>query len=156
MENAMNHPKHRAVPAITLVVALLVPAAIFHAQAAEPAKPMALQNVMAKLGRDMQAVTGAISTEDWALVARLAPNIAHHPEPPLPERARILAWLGTDAGKFRSFDGQVHEAAAAMSEAAKQGDGKAVIARFAEVQRGCLACHQNFRKPFVEHFYGQR
>lgn len=152
----MNHPKHRAVPAITLALALLVPAAIFHSQASEPAKPMALQNVMAKLGRDMRAVTGAISTEDWALVARLAPGIAHHPEPPLSEKARILAWLGTDAGKFRGFDGQVHEAAAAMGEAAKQGDGQAVITRFAEVQRGCLACHQQFRKSFQEHFHDQR
>lgn len=152
----MNHVKRRAAHAITLVVALLVPAAIFHAQAAEPAKPMALRNVMAKLGRDMQTVTGAISTEDWALVARLAPNIAHHPEPPLPEKARILAWLGTDAGKFRGFDGQVHEAAASMGEAATRGDGQAVITQFAEVQQSCLACHQNFRKSFVEHFYGQR
>ncbi len=43
------------------------------------AAPMALRSAMAKLGRDMQAVAGGISTEDWTLVARLAPDIARHP-----------------------------------------------------------------------------
>ncbi len=154
----MNYPKHLSLSghAITLVAALLASAVILHAHAAEPAKPMALQSVMEKLGRDMQAVTGAISKEDWALVARLAPNIARHPEPPLSEKARILAWLGTDAGKFRGFDGQVHEAAVAMGEAAALGDGQAAITNFSKVQQGCLACHQGFRKSFQEHFYEKR
>lgn len=152
----MNYSKHLSGHAITLVVTLLASAAILHAHAAEPAKPMALQSVMEKLGRDMQAVTGAISREDWALVARLAPGIARHPEPPLSEKARILAWLGTDSGKFRGFDGQVHEAAVAMGEAATLGDGQAVITNFAKVQQSCLACHQGFRKSFQEHFYEKR
>lgn len=152
----MNHPKNLSAHAITLVVALLTSAAILHAQAAEPAKSMALQEVMEKLGHDMQAVTGAISREDWAQVAELAPKIARHPEPPLGEKMRILAWLGTDAGKFRGFDEQVHQAADAMSAAAKRGDGQAVIQAFAKVQQSCLACHQNFRKSFQEHFYEKR
>lgn len=111
---------------------------------------------MDQLGRDMQAVTGAISREDWTLVTRLAPDIARHPEPPLSEKMRIITWLGTDAGKFRGFDGEVHDAAIAMGEAATRGDGQAVIAAFAKLQQGCLACHQTFRKPFTEHFYGTR
>ncbi|CQR41793.1 conserved exported hypothetical protein [Thiomonas sp. CB3] len=155
-EYAMNNPKRFPVRAITLAAAVLAFGATFHAQAAEPAKPMALQNVMEKLERDMQAATGAISREDWALVARLAPNIAHHAEPPVAERLRIMAWLGKDAGKFRGFDEQVHEAAAAMGEAATRGDGPAVITEFSKVQQSCLACHQAFRKSFQEHFYGQR
>jgi cytochrome c556 len=32
----------------------------------------------------------------------------------------------------------------------------AVIAAFQSVQTGCYGCHQEFRKPFVEHFYGAR
>ena len=123
---------------------------------ADDAKPMALRGVMQQLGRDMQAVTGAISQEHWALVARLAPKIASHAEPPLSEKMRILAWLGTDAGKFRGFDEQVHQAADAMGAAAKRGDGQAVIQDFAKVQQSCLACHQNFRKSFQEHFYEKR
>jgi hypothetical protein len=85
---------------------------------------------MDKLGRDMQAITGAISKEEWAVVAELAPKIANHAEPPVAEKMRILAWLGTDAGKFRSHDGQTHESATAMGDAAKRGDGLAVISAF--------------------------
>lgn len=126
------------------------------AAAADEAKPMALRGVMQQLGRDMQAVTGAISQEDWARVARLAPQIARHAEPPLGEKMRILAWLGADAGRFRGFDEQVHQSAEAMGEAARRGDGQAVIESFAKVQQGCLACHQSFRKSFQEHFYEKR
>lgn len=140
----------------TLLIGWSSVAMIVHAQAATPAKPMALQGVMEKLGRDMQSVTGAISNEDWALVAQLAPQIASHAEPPLSEKMRILTWLGTDAGKFKGFDGQTHDAASAMGEAAVRGDGQEVIAVFAKVQQSCLGCHQRFRKPFLEHFYEGR
>ncbi|MDK6685416.1 cytochrome c, partial [Escherichia coli] len=55
-----------------------------------------------------------------------------------------------------NFDAQTHEAALAMKLAAASSDGKAVIQSFAHVQESCLGCHQAFRKPFVEHFYGAR
>lgn len=114
----MNSPKHLTAYATAMAVALLATAASLRAQATEPEKPMTLQGVMEKLGRDMQAVTGAISKEDWVVVAELAPKIAHHTEPPLSEKMRILTWLGTDAGKFRAFDEQTREAANAMGKAA--------------------------------------
>ena len=138
----------------TFFVVLATVGAVVHAQAAEPDKPMALRGVMEKLGQDMQAVTGAISTEDWAMVVELAPKIAHHAAPPLGEKMRILAWVGSDAGKFRGFDGQVKDAANAMGEAAMRSDGQAVISAFSEVQRSCLSCHQGFRESFTKHFYG--
>ncbi|MCC7463824.1 MAG: cytochrome c [Gammaproteobacteria bacterium] len=114
---------------------------------------MKLRGVMAKLGMDMQALTGAIAIEDWKRVAELAPQIASHAEPPPTEKGRIIGWLGADAVKFRGYDHEVHDAAHAMGEAAARGDGSAVIAQFSKVQQGCLACHQSFRKAFVEHFY---
>ena len=117
---------------------------------------MALRTIMERLGRDMQAVTGAISKEDWPLVAELAPRIAKHAEPSMSEKMRILAWLGADAGKFRGLDGQVHDAATAMGEAAQRNDGQAVIAAFSKTQQSCLACHQSYRRSFVEKFYGSR
>lgn len=146
-------------PLSMMAAALLVAASGMAESAqssAETQKPTALRGVMDKLGQNMQAVAGAISKEDWALAAELAPKIASHPEPPLTEKLRILSWLGADAGKFRGFDGQAHEAATAMGEAAKRNDGQAVIANFAKVQQSCLGCHQSFRKSFVEHFYGNR
>ena len=157
MENLVSHLlNHRQLLTIALSVALATAATGLGAQSAEAAKPMALRSVMEKLGRDMQAVTGAISKEEWTLVAELAPKIAKHAEPPLGEKMRILGWLGTDAGKFRGFDGQVHDAASSMGDAAKRGDGQAVIAAFSKTQQSCLACHQSFRQSFMKQFYESR
>ena len=91
MENLVSHLlNHRQLLTIALSVALATAATGLGAQSAEAAKPMALRSVMEKLGRDMQAVTGAISKEEWTLVAELAPKIAKHAEPPLGEKMRIL------------------------------------------------------------------
>lgn len=126
------------------------------AQTVQVEEPMGLRTIMEKLGHDMEAVTRAISTEDWLLITKLAPEIAHHTEPPMSEKAQILTWLGTDAGKFRSLDIQVQEAATEMGEAAKQADGQRVIEAFAKTQQSCLACHQSFRQPFIKRFYAER
>ncbi len=142
---------------ITAFSALLF-LSIFSSQAwadsATENQPLELRKIMQELGRNMQAITGAISKEEWGEIARLAPKVAAHPEPPFTEKVRILAYLGTDAAKFRSFDEKSHEAAHAMEQAALKGDGKSVIQSFARVQESCLGCHQGFRKKFVEHFYG--
>lgn len=122
---------------------------------AEP-KPLALRKIMQDLGKNMQAVTDAISREEWQQVEKIAPLIADHPQPPATEKVRILAFIGTDVGKFRGHDEKAHQAALGMMEAAGRQDGPAVIAAFAAVQNSCLGCHQNYRKPFVEHFYGKR
>ena len=105
----MKNSKRVSTPAAALCAALLTLTALPSARADEATKPMALQSVMKQLGQDMQAVTAAISKEDWARVAELAPKIANHEQPPVMEKMRILTWLGTDAGKFRGFDGQVHQ-----------------------------------------------
>ena len=109
---------------------------------------------MQQLGHDMQAVTGAIATEDWFSVAQLAEKITRHAEPPLSEKVRILAWLGSDANRFRGFDGQLKDAASTLADTAKSNEGRAIITAFSEVQHSCLACHQAFRKLFVKYFYG--
>lgn len=146
--------------AITLTVAACLFSGAFPGPAqagdATGAQPLALRKIMQELGSNMQATTGAISREDWAQVVQLAPSIAAHPAPPLTEKIRIFAYLGADAGRFRGFDAQTHEAALAMKQAAARSDGKAVIQSFARVQESCMGCHQAFRKPFVEHFYGAR
>ena len=119
-------------------------------------KPLALRKIMQELSNNMQTITAAVSREDWEEVATVAPLIADHPQPPLAEKTRIMSFLGADAGKFKSHDQKTHQAAAALRQAAERGDGQAVIASFATLQNTCLACHESFRKPFVEHFYGQR
>lgn len=157
MEKFVTTPlKPRSLITIALSLAVATAATGLAAEPVEAAKPMALRAVMEKLGDDMQAVTGAISKEDWTLVAELAPKIAKHAQPPLKEKMRILTWAGSDAGKFRGFDGQVQDAATAMGDAARRGDGQAVIGAFAKTQQSCLACHESFRQAFVEHFYRSR
>lgn len=43
-----------------------------------------------------------------------------------------------------------------MAHAAEEKNGEKVIAEFQKMQTSCLGCHQAFRKPFVEHFYGKQ
>ncbi len=157
----MTHRKHsHAFGTITLTVTACLLLWGFQLPAwagdATQVEPLALRKIMQELGRNMQAITGEISQEEWVQVVQLAPKVAAHPEPPLTEKMRILAYLGADATKFRNFDAQTHEAALAMKLAAASSDGKAVTQSFAHVQESCLGCHQAFRKPFVEHFYGAR
>lgn len=137
--------------ALTVLLSLLTITA--PAQADEP---LALQGVMKDLGKHMQTIAGAIAYEDWVQVANIAPLIAAHPQPPIAEKARIISFMGSDMGKFKSFDMQTHEAAHEMEHAAHEHNGVQVIAAFQKVQASCLACHQAFRKPFAEHFYGKQ
>ncbi len=137
---------------LTLGCALAAPALA----EAEAGKPLALRGIMQDLGRHMQTASLAIAREDWALVEKTAPLIAEHTQPPVLEKTRIMAFIGTGMGRFKGHDQKTHEAAKAMAQAAANKDGQAVIAAFKDIQIGCLGCHQEFRKPFVEHFYGAR
>lgn len=140
-----------------VTVAALLGAASWAAVAGAARAPdaSALRTIMRELGRDMQVVTDGIAREDWALVAKTAPRLAEHPQPPLAEKMRVLGFLGNDAGAFRQHDARTKQAARALGQAAQRRDGEAVIASFATLQRSCLACHQRFRQPFVEHFHAQ-
>ena len=145
--------KSQSLSVFVMAIVSLTSAATLYAETEKTIEPLVLQGVMQQLGRDMQAVTGAIATEDWSTVAELSPKIARHAQPPMMEKLRILSWLDSDAGKFRGFDGEVHDAATAMEKAAMRGEGQAVIKAFSEVQLSCLGCHQEFRAPFIKHFY---
>ena len=119
----MTHRKHsHAFGTITLTVTACLLLWGFQLPAwagdATQVEPLALRKIMQELGRNMQAITGAISQEEWVQIVQLAPKVAAHPEPPLTEKMRILAYLGADATKFRNFDAQTHEAALAMKLAA--------------------------------------
>jgi len=144
--------------AVALMMAL-VGGALLPAVAADTpdqAPPMALTAIMRDLGQDMQAVTAAIAREDWPNVARLAVRIGDHPQPPLAEKLRILAFVGKDTARFRDYDKHTHEAAQRLARAAQDKDGTATISAFADVQTACLACHQQFRQSFQAHFHGRQ
>lgn len=153
---SMSHmftPRRTAAVALMMLLGgTLLPAAA--TDTPEQAAPMALTGIMRDLSRDMQAVTDAIAREDWPKVATIAGRIADHPQPPLSEKLRILSFVGKDTSRFRSYDKQTHEAAQWLAKAAEREDGTGTITAFANVQTTCLACHQQFRKPFQEHFHG--
>ncbi len=125
--------------------------AVSHAQAAEP---LELQKVMKELGKNMQVITDGISREDWELVAKTAPMIAEHPQPPMSEKVRIMSFMGAKMSDFKAFDTKTHEAAHDLLHATHEKNGQKVIDAFQKVQSACLSCHQTFRAPFVAHFYG--
>ena len=126
------------------------------ASGAHAAEPLALQKVMKDLGKHMQTITDGISREDWELVEKTAPLIADHPQPPFSEKMRIMGFMGTNMSKFKAHDGETHEQAQAVGKAAKAKDGPGAILAFQKLQTGCYNCHSEFRKPFVEHFYGKK
>ncbi|QEA40567.1 cytochrome c [Pistricoccus aurantiacus] len=147
----MQHPHRFITLSVTVVSAVLI--AIIPAWAADDTEPLELRSIMQELGEEMQTITDGISREDWALVAETAPMIANHSQPSAIERMRILGFLGTDASTFRNHDKKIQQAALQLEKAAENQNGAEVIAAFATLQNRCLACHQDFRNPFMEHFY---
>ena len=119
----------------------------------DSSEPLALRKIMQDLGKNMQAITDGISREDWERVKKNASQVADHPQPPLLEKVRILSFVGSNISKFKGYDGKTHDAARELAEFAADEDGYGVTSAFQSLQNTCLACHQRFRKSFVEHFY---
>ena len=136
------------------VMAAAIIGFVFAAATAQAAEPLELQQVMKDLGKHMQTVTDSISREDWDTVAKIAPQIAEHPQPPLTEKLRIMKFMGAGMSRFKAFDGKTHEAAEEMAKSAREKNGQKVVDSFHKLQSACLGCHQEFRAPFVAHFYG--
>ena len=149
--------KAKQVAKLMLAAGLLLAAAgSAVAETADGPGEMALRKIMKDLGSNVQAVTDAISREDWQLIEKTAPLIADHPQPPVTEKLRIMAFIGTDMGKFKDYDEEVHKAAESLGQAARSKNGQAVIAAFQTIQTACYGCHRDFRPQFLRHFYGTR
>jgi len=141
----------------TLIINLFAASSLlFVVSGARADEPLALQQVMKDLGKNMQVITDGISRGDWDQVGKTAPLVADHPQPPFSEKMRIMGFMGTNMGKFKAYDGETHEQALAVGKAAKAKDGQGVILAFQKLQTSCYSCHSEFRKPFVEHFYGKK
>ena len=123
---------------------------------AQAASPVILHKIMEDLGRNMQAITDGISREDWILVEKNAAQIIDQPQPPLNEKVSLLGFMGTQMWKFKTYEGKKVDAALMLGKAAKAKDGPRVILAFQKLQTSCYNCHSEFRKPFVEHFYGKK
>ncbi len=119
-------------------------------------EPLALRKIMQDMGKEMAAIAEAVSREEWQQVEKSALLIADHPRPPMSERMKIMALFGKDMARFKGYDTKTHDTARELAKLAAQKDAPAVISTFATLQSSCLECHQNFRKPFQEHFYGKQ
>lgn len=115
--------------------------------------PLALQQIMSDMGKNMQTITQGISGEDWGLVEKTATLIANHPQPHFTEKVEILGFIGTNLGRFREYDAQTRNQARNVGKKARTGDGPAVIDEFQRLQVACYNCHGEFRDLFRERFY---
>lgn len=113
---------------------------------AEHGEGQALLPIMQHLGSQMNALTYALMTDDTATVASSAAAIAEHVPIAPEELERIHRVLGTAMTEFEALDASVHSAAVQLAEAADSGRTDAVLDRLGEVQRGCVACHAQFRE----------
>ena len=123
------------------------------AWAASDAEPLQLRKIMQSLSSDMQLVVAATAREDWAQVEQAAARIADHPTPPISEKLRIFAFMGSEMPQFKAHDDKTHRAALALKAVAAERNGDQVIQQFANLQGTCLQCHQNYRTSFRQHFY---
>ncbi len=139
----------------TTVTALFIGLTFLTATPLLAAEPMELRKIMQDMGAEMAAISEAISREQWSQVERSALWIADHPRPPMSERMKIKSLFGSEMGRFKSYDIKTHSTARELAKVAANEDGTAVITTFATLQSSCLTCHQNFRKPFQLHFYGE-
>lgn len=115
-----------------------------HAAAGEGG--MALLPIMQGLGSDMTALTYALMTEDHDGVAKHAAAIAEHAPISAAELERIHRVLGSDMARFEAVDESVHVASVRLRDAARAHQPDQVVTRLAEVQRGCVSCHTQFRE----------
>ena len=106
----------------------------------------ALLPIMQRLGSSMTALTYALMTDDFETVESSAAAIAAHAPISAEELERIRTTLGADMAQFEAFDGAVHEASVRLHAAARERRGEAIVGELAEVQRGCVACHAQFRE----------
>jgi len=109
------------------------------------ADPGLLLTIMVGLGDNMKAISDALWRDDLATVASEADAIAAHAHVSAAERQRIQTVLGDRFADFVEGDHRVHESAVRLAGHAAAGDPGAILGELAELQSGCVACHDAFR-----------
>lgn len=117
-----------------------------HAHGVADGEGLPLLPIMQQLGGHMLGVTQALFTDDHAMLTVQAGAIAEHAPISQAEVARIQSILGSDMHTFEELDAAVHDASMQLHQAAEARDINAVLTHLAAVQRGCVACHQQFRE----------
>jgi hypothetical protein len=127
----------KLLPIIGLTISLALPASA-------DSHP-SLKQIMTHLGQAMAHVSDAIWVEDYAAIAKAGGHIGGHNEVSPEQRAQIMQILGKDMPRFKAQDHAAHEAALAMSAAARKQDMPGVLQAYSKVQQACVGCHTAFR-----------
>lgn len=104
-----------------------------------------LFSIMIGLQADMAKVSRGLWMENLDTVSAGADAVADHPRVPPREFERISDILGADMSRFGAMDGEVHDLAVRLSEAAARGALDEVLAAESDLRRGCVDCHSEFR-----------
>lgn len=115
-----------------------------HAHEAE-GEGEALLPIMQRLGSLMTTITYGLMTDNDSMVARSATAIAAHAPIAQEDLERIHGILGDEMAEFERLDLEVHDQSVLLSEAAAAGQTDEVLTQLNTVQRGCIACHSQFR-----------
>lgn len=104
-----------------------------------------MDEIMLGLSEEMTRIGAGIWAEEFSTIALAAEAIAEHPLPPLMQRLKLLADLGSNSSQFMAADKALKAAALEVVAAAKQEDLEAVLNRYQVVQQHCVDCHSWYR-----------
>ncbi len=105
-----------------------------------------LKSVMQGLLKSHLEVTEAIVLQDFETIQVAAHNIAHHPKPGMGTKMKLVANLGTEMAKFKSYDDVVHNAAVDLEKSAKDKNMDLVLQNYGKILQGCQACHGQYKQ----------
>ncbi len=132
--------KLKTLPNIFLLASLCVLPTSTYAE-----DPKSFRDLMLYMGQQYSEVTQGILKQDYQQLATAANIIAFHPEPPLTQRMKIIAKLGSDFLDFKSWDDKVHLSAVALAQAAENKDINAVLEHNTTMLENCTSCHIKYR-----------
>lgn len=124
----------------------VAPSAPAGAAASTRAALPGLFTIMAGLEEDMAGLERGLWRQDFDSIAARAAAIADHPTVPASEARAIAGVLGPEMAAFKRWDTGVHDLAVEIRDLARSGRLEEVLAARAELVRGCVGCHTQFRE----------
>ena len=110
------------------------------------AEGLPLLPIMMQMQGHLSALMQALWLENYADMATHARAVAAHVPISAAELERIKSTLGPEMAAFEAADEVVHDASHGLLAAAEAEDMEAFLGNLATVQRGCVACHSDFRE----------
>lgn len=118
----------------------------------DPRRPVPLQPMMAWHQKQnmqdhlqaIQQIAGGAAREDWAAIEAASARIE-----PSPQMNQMCEHMGAGADGFTELALEFHRRATQIGEAARNKDGKGVLAATAHTLAACTQCHSTYRQEVV-------